>query len=66
MRLECQPPARVGRRAISAGLSVTPHAVIEEIPNVHQIGANQDAFFEVYGQQVLPRVREELSAASPA
>jgi G6PDH family F420-dependent oxidoreductase len=33
---------------------------------IQQIGPNQDAFFETYREQVLPRSREELSAASPA
>jgi G6PDH family F420-dependent oxidoreductase len=33
---------------------------------VQQIGPRQDAFFEVYRDEVLPRVREELSAGSPA
>jgi G6PDH family F420-dependent oxidoreductase len=33
---------------------------------IQQIGPNQDAFFETYREQVLPRAREELSAASPA
>jgi G6PDH family F420-dependent oxidoreductase len=33
---------------------------------IQQIGPHQDAFFEIYRAQVLPRVREELSAGSPA
>jgi G6PDH family F420-dependent oxidoreductase len=33
---------------------------------IQQIGPRQDAFFEVYRDQVLPRVREELSVGSPA
>jgi G6PDH family F420-dependent oxidoreductase len=33
---------------------------------IQQIGPNQDRFFEFYREQLLPRVREELSAASPA
>jgi hypothetical protein len=33
---------------------------------IQQIGPEQDAFFETYREQVLPRVREELSAGLPA
>jgi G6PDH family F420-dependent oxidoreductase len=33
---------------------------------IQQIGPNQDAFFEVYREKVLPRAREELSAGSHA
>jgi G6PDH family F420-dependent oxidoreductase len=33
---------------------------------IQQIGPNPDAFFDVYRDRVLPRIREELSAGSPA